>query len=326
MRSATYNEFGKPSDVLTITDSPMPEPKDNEVRIKTILSSIHNHDLITIQGQYGTKPKLPALAGSEAVGTIDAIGAGVKGMEAGQRVVVTGVEGTWAEYFTAPASSVIPIPDAIDDEMAAQLIAMPMSALMLIEFLELEKGQWVIQNAANGAVGESLAMLAAERGIHTINVVRSKESANELTEIGITENNVVSDDDDWKDQVRQIIGDAKISGAVDSVGGQSGGDLLSLLGHGGIMAAVGAMSGQPLALNPTHLIFKQATLKGFWGGALMQKMDADNKSRLIKELIERAASGKLKLPTGGIYTLDNIKEAVSGKVQSGKKGKVLLKP
>ena len=260
------------------------------------------------------------------MGTIDAIGAGVKGMQAGQRVVVTGVEGTWAEYFTAPASSVIPIPDAIDDEMAAQLIAMPMSALMLIEFLELEKGQWVIQNAANGAVGESLAMLAAERGINTINVVRSKESANELTEIGITENNVVSDDDDWKDQVRQIIGDAKISGAVDSVGGQSGGDLLSLLGHGGIMAAVGAMSGQPLALNPTHLIFKQATLKGFWGGAMMQKMDADNKSRLIKELIERAASGKLKLPTGGIYTLDNIKEAVSGKVQSGKKGKVLLKP
>ena len=187
MRSVIYNEFGKPSDVLTITDSPMPEPKDHEVRIKTILSSIHNHDLITIQGQYGTKPKLPALAGSEAVGTIDAIGAGVKGMQAGQRVVVTGVEGTWAEYFTAPASSVIPIPDAIDDEMAAQLIAMPMSALMLIEFLELEKGQWVIQNAANGAVGESLSMLAAERGIHTINVVRSKESANELTEIGITE-------------------------------------------------------------------------------------------------------------------------------------------
>lgn len=326
MRSVTYNEFGKPSDVLTITDSPMPVPKENEVRIKTILSSIHNHDLITIQGQYGTKPKLPALAGSEAVGTIDDIGTSVKGMQAGQRVVVTGVEGTWAEYFTAPASSVIPIPDAIDDEMAAQLIAMPMSALMLIEFLELEKGQWVIQNAANGAVGESLAMLAAERGINTINVVRSKESANELTEIGITENNVVSDDDDWKDQVRQLIGDAKISGAIDSVGGQSGGDLLSLLGHGGIIAAVGAMSGQPLALNPTHLIFKQATLKGFWGGALMQKMDTDNKSRLIKELIERAASGKLKLPTGGIYTLDNINEAVSGKVQSGKKGKVLLKP
>lgn len=326
MRSVTYNEFGKPSDVLRIEDRPTPETKAGEVRIKTILSSIHNHDLITIQGQYGTKPKLPALAGSEAVGTIDAIGEEVDNLEVGQRVVATGVEGTWAEYFTAPASSVLPIPDAIDDEMASQLIAMPMSALMLIEFLELDAGQWLIHNAANGAVGESLAMLAAERGIHTINVVRSKDSADELTEIGINENNVVSNDDDWKEQVRRIVGDGKISGAVDSVAGQSGGDLLSLLGHGGTMAAVGGMSGQPLALNPTHLIFKQAAIKGFWGGALMQKMDAANKNRLMQELVERAASGKLKLPTGGIYGLDNIKEAVSGKVQSSKKGKILLKP
>lgn len=304
----------------------MPEPKDNEVRIKTILSSIHNHDLITIQGQYGTKPKLPALAGSEAVGTIEAIGAGVKGMEAGQRVVVTGVEGTWAEYFTAPASSVIPIPDAIDDEMAAQLIAMPMSALMLIEFLELEEGQWVIQNAANGAVGESLAMLAAERGIHTINVVRSKESANELTEIGITENNVVSDDDDWKDQVRQIIGAAKISGAVDSVGGQSGGELLSLLGKHGAMASLGSVSGEPLMLNPSNLIFNLTKVKGFWASDLMQEISADDKQRLIKELIERASSGILKLPTGGIYNLDDIQKAVSEDVQSEKKGKILIEP
>ena len=326
MRSATYNEFGKPSDVLTITDSPMPEPKDNEVRIKTILSSIHNHDLITIQGQYGTKPKLPALAGSEAVGTIEAIGAGVKGMEAGQRVVVTGVEGTWAEYFTAPASSVIPIPDAIDDEMAAQLIAMPMSALMLIEFLELEKGQWVIQNAANGAVGESLAMLAAERGINTINVVRSKESANELTEIGITENNVVSDDDDWKDQVQKIVGDAKISGAVDAVGGKSGGELLSLLGKHGAMASLGSVSGEPLTLNPSNLIFNLTKVKGFWASDLMQEISADDKQRLIKELIERASSGILKLPTGGIYDLDDIQKAVSEDVQSEKKGKILIEP
>ena len=66
MRSATYNEFGKPSEVLSITDSPTPEPKNNEVRIKTILSSIHNHDIVTIKGEYGHKPDLPATGGSEA--------------------------------------------------------------------------------------------------------------------------------------------------------------------------------------------------------------------------------------------------------------------
>lgn len=326
MRTATYKQFGKPSEVLNITDSPTPEPKNNEVRIKTILSSIHNHDIVTIKGEYGNKPELPATGGSEAVGTIDALGQEVEGFEKGQRVVVSGVQGTWAEYFTAPASSLIPIPEAIDDEMAAQLIAMPMSALLLIEFLNIQPGQWLIQNAANGAVGESMAMLAPQRNIHTINLVRSKESEQELIDLGITENNVVTDNEDWKQHVKSIVGDAKISGAVDAVGGQSGGELISLLGKHGAMASLGSVSGEPLMLNPSNLIFNLTQVKGFWASDLMQEISSDNKQRLIKELIDNAASGKFKLPTGGIYNLDDIQTAVSEKVQSEKKGKILLKP
>ena len=326
MRSATYNEFGKPSEVLSVTDSPTPEPKDNEVRIKTILSSIHNHDIVTIKGEYGNKPELPATGGSEAVGTIDALGKDIKGFEKGQRVVVSGVQGTWAEYFIAPAQSIIPIPDAIDDEMAAQLIAMPMSALLLIEFLNIESGQWIIQNAANGAVGESMAMLAPERHINTINLVRSKESEQELIELGITKNNVVTDDDDWMEQVKKIVGDAKISGAVDAVGGKSGGELISLLGKHGAMASLGSVSGEPLMINPSNLIFNLSKVKGFWASDLMQEMSADDMQRLTKELIDRAANGILKLPTGGVYDLADIRKAVSADVQSGKKGKILIKP
>ena len=326
LSSATYNEFGKPSEVLSITDSPTPEPKNNEVCIKTILSSNHNHDIVTIKGEYGHKPVLPATGGSEAVGTIDALGKDVKDFEQGQRVVVSGVSGTWAEYFVAPAKSLIPIPDAIDDEMAAQLIAMPMSALLLIEFLNIKPGQWLIQNAANGAVGESMAMLAPKRHINTINLVRSKESEQELIELGITENNIVTDDDDWKEQVQKIVGDAKISGAVDAVGGKSGGELLSLLGKHGAMASLGSVSGEPLTLNPSNLIFNLTKVKGFWASDLMQEISADDKQRLIKELIERASSGILKLPTGGIYDLDDIQKAVSEDVQSEKKGKILIEP
>ncbi len=326
MRTANYNKFGKPSEVLSVSDTPTPEPKDNEVRIKTILSSIHNHDLVTIKGEYGNKPDLPATGGSEAVGTIDALGSDVKGFEKGQRVVVSGVQGTWAEYFIAPAQSLIPIPDAIDDEIAAQLIAMPMSALLLIEFLNIEPGQWIIQNAANGAVGESMAMLAAERNINTINLVRSKESEQELIDLGITENNVITDNDDWKDQVKKIVGDAKISGAVDAVGGRSGGDLVSLLGKHGVMAALGGMSGKPLTLNPSDLIFNLSQVKGFWAGDMMQDMSTDDMQRLTQELIESAANGKLNLPTGGVYDLDDIQKAVSDDVQSDKKGKILIKP
>lgn len=325
MRSATYDHFGKPTEVLSLGDRPTPEPKANEVRVKTILASIHNHDLLTIRGKYGFKPEMPAIGGSEAVGIIDAVGSDVKNLKVGQRVAAASVQATWAEYFTAPEHMIFPIPDSLEDEMAAQLIAMPLSALMLLEFLEVESGQWLIHNAANGAVGKSLAMLAAARGVNTINLVRSTDALDELEALDI-KNNINTSDDDWKDQVRAIIGDEQISAAVDSVGGEASGDLLSLLGHGGVFAVFGAMSGKPMMLNPTHMIFKQATLKGFWGSKLSQEMSVENKQRLVDELIERAVSGQLKLPTEATFDLADILDAVDGKLQAGKNGKVLLKP
>ena len=325
MRSATYDHFGKPTEVLSIGDRPTPEPKANEVRVKTVLASIHNHDLLTIRGQYGFKPEMPAIGGSEAVGIIDAVGSDVKNLKVGQRVAAASVQATWAEYFVAVEDMVFPMPDSLDDEMAAQLIAMPLSALMLIEFLELESGQWVIHNAANGAVGKSLAMLAAARGINTINVVRSSDAIEELEALGI-KHNINTSDDDWKDQVKAILGDEKISAAVDSIGGESSNDLLALLGHGGTLASFGIMSGKPMVLNPTHIIFKQATIKGFWGSKISQEMSVENKQRLVDELIERANNGNLKLPVEATFDLADILKAVDGKMQSEKNGKVLLKP
>ena len=324
MRSASYNSFGKPSDVLTVTDSPIPEPGPNEVRVKTILASIHNHDLITVKGQYGDKPDLPATAGSEALGVIDAVGENVEGISVGDRVAAASVQGTWAEYFTAPANMVFTVPDELEDKIAAQLIAMPLSALMLLEFMQLQPGQWAILNAANGAVGKSFAMIAAARGIHTIGLVRRAEAAEELTDLGI-KHAIDTSQSNWKDQVRDIVGELPISAAVDSLGGEASNDLLDLLGPNGTLVSFGVMAGEPMVLNPSNLIFKQAVVKGFWGSKTSREMNRDNKKRLINELIERGVNKQLTLPVEAVYDLKDIKKAVSGEVQKGKKGKVLLR-
>lgn len=325
MRSATYHQFGKPSEVLSITDIPMPEPGPKEVRVKTILASIHNHDLITIRGQYGDKPDLPTTPGSEALGIIDAVGEEVEDFKIGQRVATASVTGTWAQYFTAPAKMVFAVPDELEDEIAAQLIAMPLSALMLLEFMQLQPGQWVILNAANGAVGKSFAMIAAARGIHTIGLVRRAEAAQELTDLGIKHTIDISQSS-WKDKVRELVGDAQISAAVDSLGGEASNDLLDLLGTNGTLVSFGVMAGEPMIINPSNLIFKQAVVKGFWGSKTSREMDLENKQRLINQLIKHATNNQLTLPVEAIFDLEDINEAVSGKVQKGKKGKVLLKP
>ncbi|MGU3576907.1 zinc-binding dehydrogenase [Brucellaceae bacterium C25G] len=325
MRSAIHKSFGDPAEVLVQSDSPIPQPSSGQVRIKTILSPIHNHDLWTVRGSYGYKPELPAIGGSEAVGIIDALGEGVNGVNVGQRVAVASVHGSWAEYFLAPATGLVPVPDAISDEAAAQLIAMPFSAISLLDFLEVTSGSWIIQNTANGAVGKTLAMLATARGIHVINLVRRDAGIEELQSLGIS--NVISTATaNWQEQVRTLTGGASISAAVDSIGGKSSGELLELLGENGLLVSFGTMAGEPMQISSGNLIFKQAVVKGFWGAKVSEAMPSEKKRQLIGELLQLVAKGELKLPVEAVFGLDDIANAVHASLAPGKVGKVLLKP
>lgn len=325
MRSAVHHTFGEPAEVLTLGDRPIPEPGPRQVRIKTILSPIHNHDLWTVRGQYGYKPSLPAVGGSEAVGIVHALGPDATGFALGQRVAVAGVHESWAEYFLAPAGGLIPLPDAIPDEAAAQLIAMPFSAITLLDFLNVESGDWVIQNTANGAVGKTLAMLAKARGVNVVNLVRRDAGVDELSQLGI--DNVVSTaSDGWKNKVKAIIGEAPIKAAVDSIGGRASGDLMGLLGENGLLVSFGTMAGEPMQIPSGDVIFKQAVVKGFWGSKVSAAMPAPKRAALIGELLQLVVSGDLKLPVEAVFDLAQISDAVKASLAPGKSGKVLLRP
>jgi len=324
VRSVVYSSFGNPADVLQVAERPTPNPGAGQVRIKSTLSPIHNHDLWTIRGQYGYKPQLPAVGGTEVAGVIDAIGEGVEHVKLGQRVVVAGIYEAWADYVLAPAAAVIPLPDAINDEVGCQLIAMPLSAVMLLEYLHLEPGQWFIQNTANGAVGKTLAMLANARGINVVNLVRRETGIAELAEVGIG-NAVSTESDGWKKQVRGIVGDAPLAAGVDSVGGDASGDIFSLLGENGTLVSFGAMSGQPMRLNSGDAIFKQATVKGFWASKISEVTSGADKARMIGELLTLAASGELKLPVEAVFDVENAAQAAAASEKSARKGKVLLR-
>ena len=119
MRSAIHHTFGDPTQVLAVGDSPIPQPGPGQVRIKTLLAPIHNHDLWTVRGQYGYKPTLPAVGGSEGVGVIDALGEGVEGLHVGQRVNAASGRGTWADYFLASARMAGLVIDSLNTTLAS---------------------------------------------------------------------------------------------------------------------------------------------------------------------------------------------------------------
>ena len=324
MRSIGHTAFGDPAQVLTMTELPLPVPGPGEIRVKMLLSPIHNHDLWTVRGQYGIKPALPATGGSEACGVVDAVGEGVDSPKPGKRVVVSGVAGSWAEYFVAPAARAISLPDSISDEMGCQLVAMPLSALVLLEDLGLKSGDWMIQNAATGAVGKAIASIAASRGINVVCLVRREAGLEELRTAGI-HHVVTTSQSGWADRVKAIVGDQPILRAVDSVGGEESGALLRLLADGGHLVSFGAMSGKPMELGAGDLIFKQATVTGFWLSKRLRTIDGTNMARMIGELFRFATTGVLKLPVDQIFDLADAKAAVTASVQPGRTGKVLIR-
>ncbi|WP_328399751.1 zinc-binding dehydrogenase [Nocardia sp. NBC_00403] len=325
MRAVVIEQFGEPKDVLTAAQRPTPEPGAGEVRLELILAPIHNHDLAIVRGVYGYKPTLPAIPGTEAVGRIDALGPGVTGLEIGQRVSVSGIHAAWAEFFVARATQVVPLPDTVSDETAAQLLAMPLSALMLLEDLQVSPGDWIAVNAANGAVGRLMNVLARQRGIHVLNLVRGPASVQALQGLGF-DPIVDTETDDWAERAAESTSGAPIVRAVDQVGGRAADALLSLLAPNGELISFGALSGQPLIINPGAMIFKQAVVKGFWGSKRAENTSVDDMRRLIGELVGMAAGGALRLDVEAVYPLEAAADAAAASETPGRSAKIALSP
>ena len=325
MKAISYAEFGDPAHVLHTIELPVPVPNPHEVRVRMRYAPIHNHDLWTIRGSYGYKPPLPSLAGSEGLGIIEEIGEKVGHLQVGQRVVASGIQGTWADYFIAPAAQVVPLPNSIPDEVGAQLIAMPLSTRMLLQFLDVKAGDWIVQNAANGAVGKTLAMLAKAHGVNTLNLVRREEVIPELTELGI-DHVVAMTQPDWQSQVKALTDGQPIVRAVDSISGQAARDLLDLLSIGAVFVSFGAAKREPIPVLADDLIFRRISLKGFWGAQVSKEIDASTKKAMLNALLHLASTGDLQLPVDAIFSLEHIPQAMAAQNAPNRNGKVLFKP
>ena len=205
------------------------------------------------------------------------------------------------------------------------MVSMPLSARMLIEDFGVKSGDWIIQNAANGAVGKMLAGFAADHGVNVVGLVRRPEAIDELAAQGIS--GIVSTDHaDWPRKVREITGGAPIVAGLESIGGKAADDLLGVMAEGSTLVSFGALSGRPLQVSADNLLFKQASVRGFWLSAILQKADPGLVGRLVGEIVAKAAKGGLNLPVAGTYNLSDIGAAAAASIAAGRGGKIVLTP
>lgn len=321
MKSAVYSQFGSPEKVLSSEERARPQPGAGQALVKMVLSPVHNHDLMTIAGQYGFKPDLPAVPGTEAVGVVEALGEGVSNVQVGQRVA-GGANETWAEFYLADAARLVPVPDSVSDETACQLVSMPLSAKMLLDTLDVKPGDWIVQNAANGAVGKMVAQYGAERGIKVIGLVRRAETVDELKALGI-DNVVSTDSEGWAEKAKALTGGAEVVRAIDSLGGDGTAQVLSVASDGAELISFGAMTQRPLKISAGELLFRGITVKGFWGAK--PNVKPERIGELLGELVRDAAAGKLTLEIEKAFAIEDVAEAARASGEPGRKGKVAIR-
>lgn len=326
MKKAEYSERGPvPQDVIEAIGFELPPLQAAEVLVEVLAAPINPSDVLTLTGHYGALPPLPAVGGNEGVGRVLEVGADVRSLAVGQRVLLPIGSGTWRTHLVADVRALIPLPNAgAPAQLAMLAVNPPTAALLLSEFVHLEPGEWVIQNAANSAVGSYLMQLARLRGFNTVNVVRRESALEDARAAG--GDVVLVDGETLSKRVREATGGALIRLGIDAVGGGATERLAQCLAPGGMVVNYGAMSGDACKLSPPSLIFRDISLRGFWLARWLQQENASRRAALFGELAALIADGTLWARVAATFSIEEIKEAVAAAAQGERSGKIVLLP
>ncbi len=330
MKAIVFDRFGDPREVLQVRDVPAPEPASGDVRVRMRLSPINPSDLMTVRGAYGRLPNLPATPGFEGMGVVESVGTGwlakVRGLKPGKRVAVLNARGgNWAEQVIVPARQLVPVPDDLPDDQVAAFFVNPATAIIMTQHvLHISRGSWLLQTAAGSALGRMVIRLGKAAGFRTINVVRRKELAGELKQLGADEV-LSSAEDNIPARVSEITGGAMVPYALDCVGGPGVVQLVQSLAPQGRLLVYGTLSGEPIPLDPRDLIGGQRAIEGFWLSEWVRQQGIFRMIGLFRQIIAQMRAGVLTTPVVATYSLDQIPQAIEHVERSARGGKILLK-
>ncbi len=323
MRALRFHRHGPPAEVLQVDDVPTPEPGPGEVRLRLTHRPVHPADLSMVRGTYGRSRELPAVGGNEGVGVVDAVGDGVS-LAVGQRAIKLGEAPTWQEAVVLPESDVLAVPDALPDPAAAQLFVNPLTAWLLHRAARLAPGDVLVQTAGASAVARIAAEMAAARGVRVVAVVRSGAHRARLGALGAGVVVADADTPETRAALRDAVGPDGAAAVFDPVAGEAGTLALSTVREGGTHVVYGALSGEPLAVSPAALIYRDVTVRGVWRTQWASRVQPDDLRAALTSLAADAVAGAFTLPVDATFDLADAAQAVRQSTARGRWGKVLL--
>lgn len=324
VKQVVYSEFGDPTKVLSLEDVAREVLEPGQARANVLRSPINPSDLIQVSGNYGVRPPLPAIAGNEGIGRVTEVNGEARGLSVGQLVLLPAGVGTWRSEVVASAGAFVPMPEGDVDQLSMMMVNPTTAQLLLTDFIALAEGDWIIQSAANSAVGTYVVQLAKGMGVKTVCVVRRESAVQGLLDQGADV--VLVDGPDLVKRVKQAAGGAKMKLALDAVAGDTFGRLGESLEVGGTLVNYGAMSNEAASMQAGAMIFRDVRVRGFWLVNWFEHASKEERMATYGALTKAVAMGTLHAPIDRVFSLEDISEAARYTWAGERSGKVLLAP
>ena len=309
--------------VLRLEEAEIPRPGPGQALLRIEAIGLNFVETYQRTGLY--KVAMPFAPGSEAAGTVEAVGPGVATVKPGDRVGSINVLGAYAECALVPAERLVPIPDGVTARQAAAVLLQGVTAHYLTtSTFPLARGHTCLVHAAAGGTGLLLCQMAKRRGARVIGTVSTEEKAALARDAG-ADDTILYTQTDFETETKRLTGGSGVNVNYDSVGRTSFLKGLNCIVPRGMMVLFGQSSGPVEPFDPQLLNQK--------GSLFLTRPTIAHHTATRAELLERAgdvlrwvAEGTLKVRIGREFPLEQAAEAQRELEGRRTTGKVLLIP
>jgi len=313
MKAIQIEEFGGP-EVLRHVELPDPEPGDGEVLVEIARSGINFADTHATRNDYLAEQHLPLVPGAEISGrTAD-----------GRRVAAILSAGGYAEKTAVPEASLVPVPDAVDDDRAAALLLQGLTAMALVRrCARIEPGETLLVEAAAGGTGSLAVQLGKSAGAKVIGLASSEEKRALVERLG-ADATVDSRSEDLKEAILAANGGDRVDAVLHMSGGDAFDAEFSALAPLGRMVVFGMASREQREISTAALLRGSKAVIGFWLAHLLRRRE--ELAPMIGELFGAVAAGELEVNVGEVYPISEAARAHEDLIGRRTSGKLLLDP
>jgi NADPH2:quinone reductase len=320
MKAIRVHQFGGP-EVMQLEESPDVRAGEGQVVVRVHAAGVNPVDTYIRTGTYALKPALPYTPGLDAAGTVEAVGAGVEGVQAGDRVYVAGtLSGAYAERALCTAVQVHPLPANVSFAQGAGVFVPYGTAFRgLFQRAQGKAGDTVLVHGASGGVGIAGVQLARAAGMTVIGTGGSERGRALVAEQG-AHHVVDHHDPGYLQQIMDITGGRGVDIILEMLANVNLAKDLTLLARGGRVVVIGNRG--TIEINPRETMARDAAILGM----VLLNTPPEDQARIHAGLYAGLENGSLRPVVGQEMPLGEAPRAHVAVMEPGAYGKIVLIP